>query len=102
MLKCFQIVIQKYLQVLTDSLKQVRKKFKPDLVAYVAGVDPYENDRLGGLSISKEGLATRDTIVRDTFSDIPMFAVLAGGYAINTQDTVDLHVQTCEVLAGFR
>ncbi len=93
---------EKYLETLADSLKQIKSRFKPDLVAYVAGVDPYENDRLGGLSISKEGLAIRDQMVRDAFADVPMFAVLAGGYAINTQDTVDLHVQTCEVLAGLR
>ena len=93
---------EEYLGVLSHSLKQIRSKFKPDLVAYVAGVDPYENDRLGGLSVTREGMAQRDIMVRDAFSDVPMFTVLAGGYAINTQDTVDLHVQTCEVMAGFR
>ncbi|MCB1304288.1 MAG: histone deacetylase [Leptospiraceae bacterium] len=93
---------EQYLEALEKNLEYIKSKFKPDLVVYVAGVDPYENDRLGGLSVSKEGMARRDILVRDYFQEVPMLAVLAGGYAINTQDTVDLHVQTCEVLAGFR
>lgn len=88
-----------YLRLLDESLITIKKKFKPDIVFYVAGVDPYENDRLGGLSITKQGMAKRDCMVRDHFKDIAIATVLAGGYAINTDDTVELHLQTAKALA---
>jgi acetoin utilization deacetylase AcuC-like enzyme len=56
-------------------------------------------DRLGGLSVTKEGLKKRDIMVRDFMPDKPIVIVLAGGYAMNTEDTVNLHVQTAEVMA---
>jgi hypothetical protein len=40
--------------------------------------------------------------VRDFLPGVPMVTLLAGGYAENTLDTIDLHFQTCEVLARFR
>ncbi len=92
---------EEYLSLLEKNLSYIRKKFKPDIIFYVAGVDPYEMDRLGGLCISKEGLKKRDIMVRDFMPEVPIVIVLAGGYAINTQDTVDLHVQTAEVMANF-
>lgn len=89
-----------YIALLTDSLQFIEKKFSPDLIFYVAGVDPYEHDRLGGLSLTKEGMKERDRVIRDFLPGIPRCTVLAGGYALDPMDTVDLHVQTCEVLAG--
>lgn len=92
---------EEYLNLLETNLMKVRKSYKADLVFFVAGVDPYENDRLGGLSISKEGMAARDRMVCEMFADTPIAAVLAGGYAIKTEDTVDLHIQTAKALAGM-
>ncbi|MBX7058367.1 MAG: histone deacetylase [Leptospirales bacterium] len=93
---------EEYLETLGASLESIRQQFEPDLVVYVAGVDVYMRDRLGGLAVSREGLARRDQMVRDAWPDVPLAAVLAGGYAINDEETVDLHFQTCEVLAGFK
>lgn len=90
-----------YLSLLHEHLSIIKKKFHPDIIFYVAGVDPYEMDRLGGLSISREGIKKRDIMVRDFMSEVPMVIVLAGGYAINTMDTVDLHVQTAKVMADL-
>jgi acetoin utilization deacetylase AcuC-like enzyme len=90
-----------YLSLLEENLVKIRKNFRADLVFFVAGVDPYENDRLGGLSITKEGLAARDRMVCEMFADSPIAVVLAGGYAIKTEDTVDLHIQTAKALAGM-
>ena len=92
---------EEYLNLVETNLMKVRKSYKADLVFFVAGVDPYENDRLGGLSISKEGMAARDRMVCEMFADTPIAAVLAGGYAIKTEDTVDLHIQTAKALAGM-
>lgn len=90
-----------YLKLLEENLIYIKKKFKPDIIFYVAGVDPYEMDRLGGLCISKEGLKKRDIMVREFMPQVPIVVVLAGGYAMNTDDTVFLHVQTAEVMADF-
>jgi acetoin utilization deacetylase AcuC-like enzyme len=71
--------------------------FGPDLVLYVAGADPYREDLLGGLGLTKEGLARRDDLVIGYCAarSIPIASVLAGGYARNTDDTVEIHVATC-------
>jgi len=90
---------EEYLNLLEKSLAYIKKNFNPDIIFYVAGVDPYEMDRLGGLSVTKEGLKKRDIMVRDFMPDKPIVIVLAGGYAMNTEDTVNLHVQTAEVMA---
>ncbi|MFN3604606.1 MAG: histone deacetylase [Leptonema sp. (in: bacteria)] len=90
-----------YLTLLEKNLNFIKLRFDADIVFYVAGVDPYETDRLGGLNLTKEGLKKRDILVREFFMNKPIVVVLAGGYAMNTQDTVDLHVQTAEVMGEF-
>jgi acetoin utilization deacetylase AcuC-like enzyme len=74
--------------------------FRPEILFYVAGVDPYEDDQLGGLSLTKEGLYERDRLVFDLAlrRHVPVVVTLAGGYARRTSDTVDLHVQTVVAL----
>jgi acetoin utilization deacetylase AcuC-like enzyme len=37
--------------------------FKPELICYLAGADPYREDQLGGLSLTIEGLKRRDALV---------------------------------------
>ncbi len=90
-----------YLDLLGKALRETESRFLPDIIFYLAGVDAFERDRLGGLSVSYEGMKHRDMMVRDFLPDVPRTAVLAGGYGLNTDDTIALHVQTCEVLAGF-
>ena len=72
----------------------------PDLVVYLAGADPYENDRLGGLRLSKAGLAERDRLVLAAArgAGVPLLTVLAGGYATDVTDTVDIHTATIEAM----
>lgn len=84
---------KEYLEYLERNTGKITADFKPELIVYVAGADPYEKDQLGGLAITMEGLKQRDEIV---FSHarkhkIPVVAVLAGGYAVNTEDTVQIH-----------
>ena len=85
-----------YLGRLTGMFDLAVGGFQPQLIIYVAGVDPYLNDQLGGLSISKEGLKQRDRVVFETaFRHGANVAVtLAGGYAQKLDDTVELHVNT--------
>lgn len=72
-------------------------EFRPDLVLYVAGADPYEHDQLGQLQVTMAGLRRRDEMVISYCVDrsIPLAIVFAGGYAHNTEDTVQIHVNTC-------
>jgi acetoin utilization deacetylase AcuC-like enzyme len=67
-----------------------------DMVFYLAGADPYEDDQLGGLALSKDGLRARDRLVlnRCKVLGIPVVVLLAGGYARHLADTVDIHYGT--------
>lgn len=87
----------RYLQQLRASLPEVLA-FAPEIVFYLAGADPYEDDQLGGLALTKAGLRERDRMVLAAVqgAGIPMVIVLAGGYARNVDDTVDIHYATFE------
>ena len=69
-----------------------------DLIVYLAGADPFEDDQLGNLTLSKKGLRQRDRLVLRTMrgAGVPVAIVLAGGYARQLVDTVDIHVATIE------
>lgn len=69
-------------------------RHKPDLCVYLAGADPFVGDMLGGLAITKEGLRRRDAFVLKECRArrVPVCVVLAGGYAPDVQDVVDIHV----------
>jgi acetoin utilization deacetylase AcuC-like enzyme len=66
------------------------------LAIYLAGADPFEGDSLGRLSVTKAGLAERDRIVLQACRErgIPVAITMAGGYASNVEDTVDIHFQS--------
>ena len=49
-----------YLDHLATGLEEVGRQADPDLVFYLAGADPYMDDRLGGLALSMDGLHERD------------------------------------------
>ncbi len=85
-----------YLEAVERGLAAVVEVGKPDLVIYVSGADPLDGDKFGRLSVSKRGLAARDRMVFETLvgAGIPVTVVMAGGYAPNVQDTVDVHVET--------
>jgi acetoin utilization deacetylase AcuC-like enzyme len=91
---------QRYLDALREALPGIMSR-RPELIVYVAGADPFEGDRLGGLRLTKAGLAERDALVIGAArgAGIPIVIVLAGGYAADLQDTVDIHVATIRALA---
>jgi acetoin utilization deacetylase AcuC-like enzyme len=71
---------------------------RPECVFYLAGADPYEDDQLGGLRLTKEGLRARDRMVIDAVraAGVPLVITLAGGYARRVEDTVAIHAATIE------
>jgi acetoin utilization deacetylase AcuC-like enzyme len=82
-----------------SSLRVVSKildDHKPEITFYLAGADPFAQDQLGGLALSKAGLLKRDQLVLDECHrrDIPVCVVLAGGYAYDVMDDVDIHINT--------
>jgi acetoin utilization deacetylase AcuC-like enzyme len=74
----------------------VAVSFQPDLVIYLAGADPYHDDRLGRLGLSFAGLAERDRRVfaRCKADTVPVAIAMAGGYARQIDDTVAIHAAT--------
>lgn len=87
-----------YIRLLKGAVQKIVGEYKPQLVIYVAGADPYRGDQLGSLQLTKRGLALRDRIVLELCrrATIPVAIVLAGGYALDTKDTVDIHVNTAK------
>ncbi|MBC8456365.1 MAG: histone deacetylase [Deltaproteobacteria bacterium] len=88
-----------YLRHIQQAMPRILNEFQPDFILYVAGADPYEEDQLGGLSLSIDGLKQRDSFIisQCMAHQVPTAIVLAGGYAFNTEDTVEIHCNTCEV-----
>lgn len=85
-----------YLLRLGQGLASALGAFRPDLIVYLAGADPYEQDQLGGLALTMEGLRRRDRLVFETARNagIPVAVTLAGGYARKVDDTIAIHVNT--------
>lgn len=94
---------KEYIKHLEDNIPSIIDTFKPDLILYVAGADPYKYDQLGGLGLSIEGLMQRDRLVIKTALQKNVFIsiVLAGGYAVDTEDTVTIHCNTVKVALGL-
>jgi acetoin utilization deacetylase AcuC-like enzyme len=87
---------KEYLKALRDTIPKIISDFKPQLIVYVAGADPFREDQIGGLALSKEGLRKRDEFVfsQAVNYQVPIAVVLAGGYAFNQEDTVAIHFAT--------
>jgi acetoin utilization deacetylase AcuC-like enzyme len=90
-----------YLKQLEAACRKGLAEFRPQLVLYVAGADPYREDQLGGLSLTMEGLKSRDRLVFDLAREhgAAVAVVLAGGYARNVEDTVTIHCNTVRAAA---
>lgn len=88
-----------YLHRLGNGYRAALAIFQPDLLVYVAGADPYQEDQLGGLSLTFDGLRERDRMVIWTAlsKHIPVAIVLAGGYAESVEDTITIHANTARV-----
>src|SRR5215213_5429100 len=92
-----------FLEALEGGLERALEASKAGLAIYLAGADPFEDDRLGRLSVSKEGLAERDRLVLGSCRErgIPVAVTMAGGYARSVEDTVDIHFRSIETAAAL-
>lgn len=85
-----------YLEALQPHFPRLYEEYKPDLVIYIAGADPYQKDLLSGLDISAPGLKKRDRLIMESARrlKIPLVIVLGGGYADQIEETVEIHFNT--------
>jgi acetoin utilization deacetylase AcuC-like enzyme len=91
-----------YLDALEAALDEAVPVARADLVFFLAGADPWEGDRLGRLALTKAGLRARDALVLDTAerTGTPVCVVLAGGYAPDVADTVEINLATVRAVAA--
>jgi acetoin utilization deacetylase AcuC-like enzyme len=85
-----------YLDILIPAVERAIAEFAPDMLFYLGGADPFCEDQLGGLMLTKKGLKQRDRSVFEAArkQGIPVVTALAGGYARKVEDTVRIHVNT--------
>lgn len=91
---------EEYLEALENNLLPALDEHEPEFAIFVAGADPYEKDQLGSLDLTIEHLRRRDDLVIGQCQqrDIPVTALLAGGYAPDVNDTVRIHLGTARSL----
>lgn len=92
-----------YLDSLQRGLREALTRANADLAIFLTGADPYLDDKLGRLKLTKEGLAERDRVVFRLCRDaaLPVAVTMGGGYARNVNDTVDIHYRTVELACEF-
>ena len=92
-----------YLREVEYALWAALPRARADLVIYVSGADAFARDALGRLSLSKAGLLRRDELVLGTCRDhgLPVAVTMAGGYARDLHDIVEIHFGTVRVAAGL-
>lgn len=85
-----------YLEALSKGLQTIESQFQPEAVIFLAGADPFKCDRFGKLGLSKEGLKERDMMVFRWCRQLglPVAVTMAGGYAEEIDDIVDIHCET--------
>lgn len=91
-----------YLQALDRALDEAESRQQaapPGLAFYLAGADPHENDRLGRLKLSTEGLARRDERVLRWLErrGVPVALSMAGGYGRDLSVTVAVQARTLDL-----
>jgi len=91
-----------YLRALDAALDVALPRADAGVAFYLAGADPWRGDRLGRLSLTKAGLRARDELVLDRLLDAGavVCVVLAGGYAEDVADTVDINAATAAAVAA--
>ena len=93
-----------FLSALERGLEESLDVSGVELAIFLAGADPFEDDKLGRLCVTKAGLAERDRMVLEACRErgVPVVATMAGGYAKEVEDTVDIHLQTVRCAAELQ
>ncbi|CAN5119306.1 histone deacetylase [soil metagenome] len=85
-----------YLKTLEVNLKNLLERVEPDFIFFQSGVDILDTDKLGKLSVTREGCKQRDRIVLQAAKQnrIPLVASMGGGYSPDIRDIIDAHANT--------
>ncbi len=85
-----------YLKILSDWLPFLIEEVEPDIIFYLSGVDVLKTDKLGRMSLSREGCKKRDRFVFETAKSygIPVAVTMGGGYSENIRDIIEAHANT--------
>ena len=91
-----------YLATLAETLPPVFAQTEPDLVFWITGADPHENDRFGQLRLTTEEMAARDRFVAALCRDYQAATVVVygGGYNRTPGYTGFLHAQSVQIAAA--
>lgn len=92
-----------YLALLEEGVQRALALACADLAIYLAGADPYRDDRLGRLALTMDGLARRDRLIFDLCRHwrLPVAVVMAGGYARRVEEVAAIHLQTVRLAAEY-
>jgi acetoin utilization deacetylase AcuC-like enzyme len=92
-----------YLAAVELALDELERRFTPGMIINLAGADPVERDRLGRLKLSFDGLEARDRRVFDFAWQrrIPLAFAMAGGYASDIAETVQVQLGTFRVAFDY-
>lgn len=90
---------EEFLSKLSDALKFIFDKHKPDFVFYLSGVDVLASDKLGKLALSKNACKQRDQMVFEAClkHNVPVQVSMGGGYSEDIKIIVDAHCNTFRV-----
>jgi acetoin utilization deacetylase AcuC-like enzyme len=85
-----------YLKVLHEALMKCLDAVQPDFVFYQSGVDILETDKLGRLSVTRQGCRNRDLMVFQWCkkNNLPVAVSMGGGYSPRLVDIVEAHANT--------
>lgn len=84
-----------YLDAIIPVIEMATRLHQPDLIIYDAGVDIHTSDELGYFNVCKEGILQRDRFILEHCQcyDIPVAAVVGGGYHTQHDQLIPLHQQ---------
>lgn len=85
-----------YLELLKRTVSEILEQFTPDFIFYQSGVDIVATDKLGRLSVSKQGCKQRDEFVLKLCKELsrPVVVCMGGGYSPDIKEIVDCHANT--------
>ena len=92
-----------YIETLAATLPPLLDRFRPELILYQGGVDPFADDRLGRLALTQEGLDRRERLVASLAiaRGVPLASTVGGGYGDDVMALATRHVRVITTLADM-
>ena len=94
-----------FVQMVDEALETAFRDFRPDFVIYNAGTDCMEEDPLGALNISPQGIIKRDEVVfRHCYerNKVPVVMVLSGGYLKENAPVIANSIRNLQQVFGLQ